>query len=111
MISTGLYLYGSESNHYCSGGVVPASAQPGTVWWDSNTSKLVVYSGSFWQPMDTQTHIMLTPEAERAIDWVRERMREEERVKQMADKYPMVSAALHELATVLKLHENLDNDQ
>lgn len=111
MITTGKYLSGSQHSTYHSGSYPPPQAQIGTVWWDSGRNKLVVYTGSSWNPVEDISHISLTEEAQNAIDWVIARIQQERRVMQMADKYPMVASALRELETVLKLHENLDDDE
>ena len=97
-------------NSYIHSCYPPTTAQQGQVWWDSGLRSLVVYDGNTWQTINTVSNVSLTQETEDAIEYALRKMKEETKVKELADKYPMVSNALLELETILKLHNNLDND-
>ena len=89
----------------------PSSAQPGQVWFDSGTQSLKVYDGAMWQTFADNNSVGMNYEAENAIDWAIKRIREEQKIVELADKYPMVADALGQLEVILKLCQNLeDND-
>lgn len=90
----------------------PSSAQPGQVWFDSGAQSLKIYDGTIWQIFATGDNgtVAMNYDAEDAIDWAIKRVREEQKITELADKYPMVADALGQLEVILKLCQNLDDD-
>jgi hypothetical protein len=93
-------------------GPLPTSAVPGSVFWDSTDNSLKAFDGTYWQTISQPNiNIGMQPDSSAAIDWVIEKMRELDTIKEMADKYPTVEEALKQLEFALILHKNLDVDK
>ncbi len=105
------HIINSGNVNYITGGFPPTQAQGGTVWYDTGQQCLVVYDGGQWQKLqnDGPTTMMAYDSAE-ALDWAIEKMRQEQNLSRLADKYPVVAEALGQLEVILKLCKNLDND-
>ena len=90
----------------------------GQVKYNSSSQSLEVWDGSSWQCIvGAFSTISLTPEAQRAVTWIIERMAQEEL---MADhKHPAMKAAYENLqrarqqleATAILVKEDYNNEQ
>jgi len=100
----------ANSMPYISNCYLPASAQAGTVWFDSSTQSMQVYDGSTWVSLQPPKP-MLSWEAEEALDKIIPMLNGQPLIVDMADKYPLVEEALGQLEVALKLCQNLDGDE
>lgn len=90
---------------------LPESAVPGQLYFDTGVNKMKMYDGSIWNEITLVSDAQLTATADDAIDHVIEKINNNPQLTDFADKYPMVADAIGQLETVLKLHQNLeDND-
>jgi len=93
----GRYMYihgGYDNNPYVSMGT-PSS---GMVRYNGDNKKLEVYNGASWLQLGGNVaSVGLIPDAERAIDWVMERIEKERRWKQLAEDNKSVKLALENL--------------
>ena len=85
---------GSTSNPYIS----PGASGAGMVRYNPNMNQLEVNDGNSWIRIDTgYASVGLSPEAEMLLDWAREKMREEQEMKTLAERHPAVAIALENL--------------
>lgn len=103
------HLIPGSGTNYINGCYLPTAAQPGQVWFDTSTSTLKTYDGSMWIDIEVMQPT-LSYDSEQAIDWAIDKMRCEEKISQLADKYPVVAQALGQLEVALKLCQNLETD-
>jgi hypothetical protein len=93
----GKYMYihgGTASSTYISPGAVGA----GMIRWNSNMNCFEVNDGNVWKTLDMgYATVGLTPEAESLLDWTKEKMQEEQEMKQLAQDHPAVAIALENL--------------
>lgn len=59
-----------------------------------------------WQRIDNTIQLQSNPEWEEIYKWAKEKMSEERRIKELADKYPAVKDLQEKLKLVLKLVDN-----
>lgn len=70
----------------------------GAVMYDANTQKYKINNGSSWVDCESYANLTLSMEAHRALDWVVQKMQDEQAVKELAKKYVTVQDALDNLA-------------
>lgn len=99
------------TNPYITNCFTPSQAIPGTVWYDTGAQAFKVWDGSTWMDVSTSVTVELDPDSADALDWAIGRIKREKQISELADKYPMVADALKELEVVLKLHQNLENNE
>ena len=88
----------------------PGMPMVGSVWYDKGPGQLQVFDGSNWVPL-IMPQASLSWEANEAITHVLNSMRNEDKISDLADKYPLVADAIEQLEVALKLCQNLDNGQ
>ena len=67
----------------------------GNMMYDFDAQHLKVYDGTNWITLTGgSTAVGLSNEAESLLDWAKTKRNEEERIKQLAAKYPSVADAL-----------------
>ncbi len=107
---------GTSSNPYIS----PGAAGAGMVRWNPNMHQLEVNDGNSWQQISMNfATVGLTVEAELLLDWAREKMREEQEMKRLAEHHPAVAIAIENLnkaqqqlkATVILSKEYQTNEE
>ena len=70
----------------------------GQVRYNGSAQCMAVYDGMTWIGMSSAyPTIELSPHVQAAIDWVRIKMAEESRLKELAEKHPAVADALEAL--------------
>ena len=85
------YLVTSQtSDPYISSGQVPEYS--GSIKYDSIYG-LQVYNGNSWIPIETVSSMTLSSEAEAAIKWASEKMREDQKLEELCKKYPALQHA------------------
>lgn len=93
----GRYMYihgGYDNNPY----VNMSTTSAGMVRYNGDHKKFEVYNGSTWLPIGGNVaSVGLTPDAEKAIDWVVERIDKERQWKQLAEENKSVKLALENL--------------
>lgn len=75
-----------------------ASGLAGTVMYDVNEQRYKINNGSSWVDCNAIVNLTLSMEAHRALDWVSQKMRDEQLAKELAKKYVTVQDALDNLA-------------
>jgi len=69
----------------------------GIVRYNSNSGRLEVNDGSAWMPLGNQYGINLSTDAINAIDWVNNKIKEEEELKALSKDHPAVRLAVENL--------------
>jgi hypothetical protein len=80
----------SVSQPYINGGY-------GIVRYNSNSGRLEVNDGSAWMPLGNQWGLNLSNDAINAIDWVKNKIKEEEELKSLSKDHPAVQFAVENL--------------
>lgn len=79
----------------------------GNMRFNTTTQSIEVYDGQLWQPLQmSDSTLMLTPEAVAAIDWAHKKLKEEMKIKVLAEKHPAVAdlmAAVQEAEEKLRI--------
>jgi len=71
--------------------------------------KIEVYDGSYWHQVNTQCTINLSNEAEKAINWAIQKMKEEQDLKNRVEKYPSLREAYNQFQTIDCLTKEVEN--
>ena len=83
----------------------PGAQGVGNLRFNTSGQRLEVYDGSSWQELNMpHASVGLNPDAEAAIDWVRQQMEQEHRLEALAKQHPAVEDAL---AAVKKAQERV----
>ena len=92
------------TNVYSHSGFVTANSTVGGPYINAGTpsagmlryhnSQVQVYDGTSWLAMTGTSSVGLSPEAEKIMNWAREKMEEEREARAMALDYPAVADAL-----------------
>jgi hypothetical protein len=80
----------SVSQPYINGG-------NGIVRYNSNSGRLEVNDGSAWMPLGNQWGLNLSNDAINAIDWVKNKIKEEEELKALSKDHPAIRFAVENL--------------
>ena len=81
---------------YQSGaGSLPSAT--GAVQWNGNSKKFQVSTGYGWQDIDNNVNVSASQDMAKIINWVQEKMREEEEIKRLAQTNPSVASILGEI--------------
>lgn len=71
----------------------------GQVRYNGNSQTMEVYDGNVWHPLTSSyPTIELTGEVQAILNWAREKIHEENRVKELAAKHPSIADALEAVA-------------
>lgn len=70
----------------------------GAIMYDVGSQKYKINNGSSWVECESYAHLTLSMEAHRALDWVVQKMQDEQLAKELAKKYVTVQDALDNLA-------------
>lgn len=90
--------------------VSPGSNGAGMVRYNSNMQQFEINDGNSWLTIaGVNPFIGLTPTAESAIDWAITKMAEEQRMSELAKKYPAVKDLQEKLDMVLALVKEEEN--
>ena len=107
---------GIATNLYIS----PGAAGAGMVRWNPNMHCLEVNDGNVWKAIDMgYAQVGLNSEAESLLDWAKEKMKEEQEMKALAQNHPAIKIALENLnkaqeqlkATVILSKEYQTNEE
>lgn len=80
------------SSPYLSGSSTALGA--GNVRWNSVTQSLEVYDGYAWLVIGGQEYqIGFPPAIEQTLKWAEQKMMEDQRIKELSDKYPALKDA------------------
>ena len=91
---------GSNSGPYIS----PGSSGAGMVRWNSNMNQLEVNDGNTWLTLSiNNVSVDMTPEAERLLDWAREKRDEEAKLNAMMEQYPALRKAKENFDLMLNI--------
>lgn len=70
----------------------------GDVRFNTNMQRLEVYDGNMWIELGTShASVGLTPDAEKAIDWARQKMMEELELDALAEKNPTIRDLVNQI--------------
>lgn len=86
-----LELYTANSTNFYQNGTALGA---GNVRYNANDQGLEVYDGNNWKKIDRYAHLQLSHEAIGILDWAKEKMAEEDKLKELADSHPAVQAAV-----------------
>ena len=90
--------------------VSPGANGAGMVRYNSNMQQFEINDGNSWLTIaGVNPFIGLTPTAESAIDWAITKMAEEQRMSELAKKYPAVKDLQEKLDMVLALVKEEEN--
>lgn len=89
-----LQVGGVGKQYIHSNGYTPT----GAVMYDVGTQKYKINNGSSWVECESYANLTLSMEAHRALEWVTQKMRDEQLAKELAKKYVTVQDALDNLA-------------
>jgi len=90
----------------------PPDPAEGTMWYNSSTYKMMYWDGVSWMEIAVESDTHLNHRAELGIDWAIEQVEKPLLdLSDACDKYPLVADAIHQLETVLKLHQNLGENE
>lgn len=80
---------------------MPGSASPaGNLRVNTTTRELEVYTGTQWQRVPDQSlHVDLTPDANEALDWAIQQVRQEREAQRLAETNSSVKLALDAVST------------
>jgi hypothetical protein len=85
-----VFLSQSNSKAYFS----PGASGAGIVRYNPNMSRLEVNDGAVWLGLGDDIHLSLSDDAIKAIEWTKNKIAEEEKIKQLAESRPALKAAL-----------------
>lgn len=93
---------GTPSMTYIS----PGSQSAGILRYNPNSGNIEVYDGLAWLTLSTgYANIDLAPHVQAVVAWAQGKMAEETRLRQLAEKHPVVADAI---AAVAHAQEQLD---
>jgi flagellar hook-basal body complex protein FliE len=69
----------------------------GMVRFNTSNQHLEAFDGNIWIRLADHQNLSMTQEAVDAIRWARDKIAEEQRLKQLAEKHPGVADAMQEL--------------
>ena len=81
---------------------MPNNASPGEVWYSGASNSLEVYDGCNWNPIVTDNSIVLNIEADEALAWAIEKMKEEQELEALAETNHAVRIALNNVIEAKK---------
>jgi len=70
-----------------------------------NDGNLEVYSGGSWMNIRASVDIQMTPENQEVLQWARKKMAEEQKLKELCEKYPGLKRAKEKYETIKALVE------
>jgi UDP-3-O-acyl-N-acetylglucosamine deacetylase len=86
--------------------ISPGAQSAGMLRYNSNSNNMEVYDGVTWLTMSTSyASIELSPDVQNVIQWAREKMEQERKIKALAEKHSAVADAL---AAVEHAQQQLD---
>ena len=85
-----VFLSQTNSKAYFS----PGASGAGMVRYNPNMSRMEVNDGAVWLGLGDDIHLALSNDAINAINWAKNKMAEEEQIKQLAESRPALKAAL-----------------
>ena len=84
----------------------------GNVRYNPSIQQMEVYDGNMWQTISSGATVGLSYEADSAVRWAIEKMKEEEKLKAKLDKYPALKDAYDQLEMVKALvYGELEDEQ
>lgn len=92
--SQGPYIFAGSATHPYFNTSTPSA---GMMRYNGNYANVEVYDGSYWQTISCYQEVNLTPEANKILDWAKEKMQEEQRREKLANSNLAVAAALENL--------------
>jgi hypothetical protein len=72
----------------------------GTMRYNVNSNVVEVYDGANWQVVSQDASVGLSTDAEKAIEWVKEKMQEEVLLKAKMEKYPALKDAYEQFKII-----------
>lgn len=89
-------FYQVDSTYY-------TTSNTGAVQWNGAAKCFEVSTVSGWSRIDNTVILQMSSEFEEMMTWVKEKMQEEQKLKQLSDKYPAIKSAKEHLDTVIAL--------
>ena len=71
-----------------------------------NYNTLEVYCGGCWTAVDTSIDVQLTPESQEILKWARQKMKEEQRLDELCERYPALKTAKDKYEVIKAIVEN-----
>lgn len=82
-------------------GYNPGGQGVGNIRYNTSSNQLEIWDGSIWVKFpDTYASVGLTPDAEDAIRWSKQKMAEERVLKEKLEKYPALKDAYEKFKTI-----------
>lgn len=97
-----------QSNHtpYIS----PGAQSAGLVRWNTNNSVLEVYDGVAWRDITTTVTVDISPQYEAVIKWAKDEMIRQQRITELAKKYPLIGELRDKLEVMTSLLTEENNE-
>lgn len=92
---TGNYIHISVPNG--SSYVNMSNPSAGMIRYNGNTQHTEVFDGYSWMALGGTANIGLTAEAIEILDWAKQRMIEDRKMRELAEKHPAMADAVAEL--------------
>lgn len=83
----------------------------GMLRWNSIMGKMEVYDGNSWMGFGGDAHVDLSEHAKQALLWVKEKMTEEARLKELMERHPGLRDAYERLEIMKALVIEQENNE
>ena len=108
-VNNGSPTWPSIYNVYSTQNNPGAQSFAGEMRYNTSTGNLEIFDGSTWQMVgNSVAQVGLSPEAERILDWAKDRMNEDVSLKERLEKYPGLKDAYEKfkILDILTAQEN-----
>lgn len=78
----------------------PGTQSAGMMRYNITTFQIEVYDGTIWHRAIGTTGVGLSPDAESAIDWAKQKMLEEAQLKEKMERYPTLKDAYEQFKII-----------
>ena len=84
----------------------------GMVRYNGNTQNLEIYDGSSWMSMySSAANVTLDYEVQTILNWAKQKMQEDQRLKELAEKHPGIEDLQQKLAVMVALVQQQEKTQ
>jgi hypothetical protein len=76
----------------------------GDVRFNGTTGKLECWVNNYWQPVSSgDVTVELTPDVQQVLNWAKDKMSQEQHIKELAEQHPSIASAVNQLDTLVSL--------
>lgn len=91
--------------------ISPGAQSAGILRWNTSSNSIEVYNGVAWFSVETSANILLSPDAQQAVDWAVKKMREEDRLQSLMARHPGLKDLNDKFRVMLALCQDKENLQ